>query len=292
MSIGNTCGNRRAFGHNMLAWASLAAGLNGHSAAFAKPMPGVQLARDAPKGVSPRGYLVSEKYDGVRALWDGSVLRFRSGRTVAAPDWFTAKLPPMALDGELWRGRGSFDALSGAVRKSTPVDSEWQALNYMVFDAPQAEGPFSSRVAVLQDLARTTAWAQLQAVEHWTLPDVRALQARLKAVTQAGGEGLMLHLASAPVSSGRSDVLLKLKPLHDAEALVTGHVNGQGRFDGMLGALEVQTAGGQRFRLGTGFSEDQRRNPPVIGSQVTYTYNELTPSGKPRFARFLRVYND
>ena len=55
MSIGNTCGNRRAFGHNMLAWASLAAGLNGHSAAFAKPMPGVQLARDAPKGVSPRG---------------------------------------------------------------------------------------------------------------------------------------------------------------------------------------------------------------------------------------------
>ena len=90
MSIGNTCGNRRAFGHNMLALASLAAGLNGHSAAFAKPMPGVQLARDAPKGVSPRGYLVSEKYDGVRALWDGSVLRFRSGRTVAAPDWFTA----------------------------------------------------------------------------------------------------------------------------------------------------------------------------------------------------------
>jgi DNA ligase 1 len=292
MSIQDTGGNRRAFGRRVLAWTGIATGLTCHSAAQAKAMPDVQLAREAPKGIDPKGYLVSEKYDGVRALWDGSVLRFRSGRTVAAPDWFTAKLPATALDGELWRRRGNFDALSATVRKNSPVDIEWQSVNYMVFDAPQTKGPFSLRAAELQDLARTVSWAQFQAVEHWTLPDARGLQDKLKAVTQAGGEGLMLHLASAPVSSGRSDVLLKLKPLHDAEALVTGHVNGKGRLDGMLGALEVQTAGGQRFRLGTGFSEDQRRNPPAIGSQVTYTYNELTPSGKPRFARFLRIYND
>ena len=292
MSILGTGGNRRAFGHTVLAWTGLATGLTGHLAVRARAMPDVQLAREAPKGISPKGYLVSEKYDGVRALWDGSVLRFRSGRSVAAPAWFTAKLPAVALDGELWRERGSFDALSATVRKTSPVDVEWQSLSYMVFDAPQAEGPFSRRLAVLQDLARTVSWAQFQAVEQWSLPDARALQDKLKAVVLAGGEGLMLHLASAPISSGRSDVLLKLKPLHDAEALVTGHVNGKGRFEGLLGALEVQASGGQRFRLGTGFSEDQRRHPPAIGSQVTYTYSELTPSGKPRFARFLRVYND
>jgi len=38
------------------------------------------------------------------------------------------------------------------------------------------------------------------------------LRAMLKEVVDAGGEGLMLHRADAPLASGRSDLLLKLKP--------------------------------------------------------------------------------
>ena len=47
--------------------------------------------------IDPANYLVSEKYDGVRAIWDGKTLRFRSGRAVNAPAWFIAKLPAQAL---------------------------------------------------------------------------------------------------------------------------------------------------------------------------------------------------
>jgi DNA ligase 1 len=115
------------------------------------------------------------------------------------------------------------------------------------------------------------------------------LRERLAEVVQAGGEGLMLHRADALYVTGRQEVLLKLKPLHDAEAVVIGHTAGAGRNQGMLGALNVQTPEGQRFKLGTGFSDEQRRAPPPVGSTVTYTYRELTPSGKPRFAAFLRV---
>ena len=43
--------------------------------------------------VDPSLCLVSEKYDGVRALWDGRVLRHRSGRPVPAPG-----LPAYAFD--------------------------------------------------------------------------------------------------------------------------------------------------------------------------------------------------
>ena len=50
--------------------------------------------------IDPAGWWVSEKLDGVRASWDGKVLRFRSGRTLPAPAWFLAALPPVALDGE------------------------------------------------------------------------------------------------------------------------------------------------------------------------------------------------
>jgi DNA ligase 1 len=250
----------------------------------------VLLAQSAPKGINPTGYLVSEKLDGVRALWDGSVLRFRSGRTVAAPAWFTAKLPRIPLDGELWLGRGQFDKLSGMVRKVQPVDADWQLIQYIVFELPNGAGSFEQRAAELVGAVGRAAWPQLHAAEQFRLANSAALQAKLNAVTAVGGEGLMLHLASAPVVNGRSDVLLKLKPQQDAEATVIGHVPGKGKYAGQLGALEVQTAQGQRFKLGTGMSDGQRKNPPAIGSAVTYTYRDLTPSGKPRFASFLRSH--
>ena len=260
-----------------------------------KPSADVLLAQNAPPGLDPAGYWVSEKLDGVRALWDGRTLRFRSGRTVAAPPWFTAKLPATSLDGELWMGHGTFDALSGAVRRTQPLDSEWRQIRYMVFELPNAQGAtttFTQRIWQMQALVKAAAWPQLQAVEQTEIANHAALQARLKSVVAAGGEGLMLHRASAPVASGRSDVLLKLKAVQDAEAEVVGHEPGKGKFEGMLGALEVKTASGLRFKLGTGLSDAQRQNPPAIGSMVTYTYRDVTPSGKPRFASFLRVHEE
>jgi DNA ligase 1 len=257
---------------------------------LAKTSVGVLLARNTPAGIDPTGYLVSEKLDGVRALWDGTTLRFRSGRAIAAPAWFTAKLPALALDGELWLGRGQFDALSGIVRKVQPVDNEWQQVKYMLFELPQAYGTFAQRAAQLQTIVRTAAWPALQAVEQFTLSGLSDLQAKLQATVQAGGEGLMLHLASAPIATGRSDLLLKLKPVQDDEAVVVAHIAGQGKYTGMLGALEVKAANGLRFRLGTGLTDAQRRLPPAIGSTVTYSYRSLTPNGKPRFTSFLRVH--
>lgn len=281
--------SRRTFNHRLLAGLSVI-GFCAETAA--QKNPELLLARHAPKGINPAGYLVSEKLDGVRALWDGATLRFRSGRVIAAPAWFTAKLSATPLDGELWLGRGKFDALSGAVRRVQPVDAEWQQLTYMLFELPQAQGSFTQRAAQLHSLVQAAGWSQLQAVEQFTVANHAALQAKLKAVTTAGGEGLMLHLASAPVASGRSDILLKLKPMQDAEATVIGHLPGKGKYQGMLGALQVKTASGQPFKLGSGFSDTQRQHPPTIGSQVTYRYSDVTPSGKPRFASFLRVHLD
>jgi len=61
---------------------------------------GVQLASDWSVGRSPQGFLVSEKFDGVRAVWNGRQLRFRSGREIVAPDWFVRALPQQPQD---WR---------------------------------------------------------------------------------------------------------------------------------------------------------------------------------------------
>lgn len=251
--------------------------------------PALLLANvDAPH-IDPSQYLVSEKYDGVRALWDGRSLRFRSGRPVPAPAWFLARLPDEPLDGELWLGRRQFDVLSGIVRSETPDDAAWRRVQYMVFELPGAPGTFAERAQGIEALVRRHGWPQLQAVPQRRIVDRAALQQLLDDTVRSGGEGLMLHRADAPFSTGRSDVLIKLKPQLDAEATVRAHRPGKGKYTGLLGALDVETTDGKRFLIGTGFTDAQRREPPAIGSTVTYRYRELTPAGLPRFASFLRV---
>ncbi len=250
---------------------------------------GVQLAMPWPPGRSPQGFWVSEKFDGVRAVWDGQVLRFRSGRVIAAPRWFLSGLPQVALDGELWMGRGAFDRLSGVVRQAEPDDEAWRAVKYLVFDVPGHAAPFAQRVALVQS---TLAQAQ----QPWLLPvaqrevkDARALHALLLNTVRQGGEGLMLHRSDALWQAGRTDALFKLKPELDEEGLVVGHQTGKERLVGMTGALLVQMPSGQRFALGSGLSDALRRDPPPVGTWVTYRYRERTPSGLPRFASFVRV---
>ncbi|MBZ8138608.1 DNA ligase [Rubrivivax gelatinosus] len=249
--------------------------------------PALMLAREAPPGLDPAGYLVSEKLDGVRALWDGRTLRFRSGLPLAAPADFLARLPDAPLDGELWLGRGAFDAVSGLLRRAKPDDAAWRELRYGVFDQPGTAGPFAERAARLAALASSSRG--FVAIEQRPVVSAAALRRRLDEVLAAGGEGLVLHRADAPWRPGRSDALFKLKPEHDAEAVVVGHVGGRGRHEGRLGALRVRTQDGAEFLLGSGFSDAQREAPPPVGSVVSYRHRGLTAGGLPRFASFLRV---
>lgn len=259
------------------------------SASATTSVPSLMLAGVWRGGHDPSGFLVSEKLDGVRAFWDGQTLRFRSGRVIAAPAWFTAALPNTALDGELWLSRGRFDELSGIVRRDVPNDADWHQVQYMIFDLPKASEPFSVRVQRIQTLVAQAKQPWLQAVPQQHVADAPSLQTLLKTTVQAGGEGLVLHRANALWSPGRSDVLLKLKTQLDEDARVVGYLPGKGRHAGRLGALLLEMPDGQRFALGAGFTDAQRTDPPAVGSVVTYRYRDRTPKGLPRFASFLRV---
>lgn len=241
------------------------------------------------QNLDPRGYWVSEKLDGVRGYWDGRVLMSRTGTPINAPDWFVAGLPDTALDGELWLGRRRFDELAGLLRRKEVVDEDWRAVRFMIFDLPQSPLDFDQRLAHLRTIIAEVGVPWLQLIEQFRVDSVDALYAELERVVALGGEGLMLHKGSARYHGMRNDDLLKLKPVYDAEATVLAWLPGRGRLEGMMGSLLVETVDGIRFRLGTGFSDAERSNPPPVGSVVTYQYSGFTPAGIPRFARFLRV---
>lgn len=76
------------------------------------------------------------------------------------------------------------------------------------------------------------------------------------------------------------------------EALVVGHKSGKGTLIGMVGALECQLANGKRFDVGNGLTNEQRRQPPAIGTVISVKFQEFTNGGIPRFPVFLRVRSD
>jgi DNA ligase 1 len=255
-------------------------------------VPAILLAEVYRNQVDVAQYLVSEKLDGVRAIWDGQTLRFRSGKTINPPAWFLDGLPKRPLDGELWMGRGTFERVAGIVRREIPDDAEWRQVRYMIFELPGAPGTFAKRAEQIREMVKQANVPWLSEIEQFTVVDRNSLQKRMKEVVRAGGEGLMLHRADAPYETGRSDTLLKMKPWEDAEAVVIGHLPGKGKHTGKMGALRVRAEDGREFSLGTGFTDQQRRDPPPVGATVTYRYHDLTRKGLPRFASFLRVRVD
>lgn len=234
-------------------------------------------------------YLVSEKLDGIRAIWDGKEFSTRQGNVLNAPEWFTKGWPNVWLDGELWAGRGQFHHVQKTVLDSYPDDEAWRKITYMVFDAPASGDTFFERYEFYNRLIKSTENPTIQPVEQFEMNSVSELYSMLDEIVSQGGEGVMLHQKTALFRDGRSNALLKLKPFKDAEARVVAHVEGKGKYQGMMGSLIVALANGTQFRVGTGFSDTDRLNPPKIGEYITFRYQGLTQNGLPRFASYLRI---
>lgn len=256
--------------------------------------PAVMLATIYPQDVaefSVEDYWVSEKLDGVRARWDGQQLLSKNGYKFAAPAWFTEQFPNVVMDGELWMQRQSYEKISSITSQHTPHNG-WSKIKLMLFDLPEQGGTFSERVSAMQQLVATVDSNYLAMIPQFRLVDSQQLMQRLNQVVEAGGEGLMLHHQAAHYVHGRSDALLKLKLYQDAEATVIAYKPGKGKFSGMLGSIKVRDDQGREFYVGSGFSHQQRHQPPPLHSRITYRYQGRTRYGLPRFPVFLRVRNE
>ncbi|WP_166424484.1 DNA ligase [Paraglaciecola sp. 20A4] len=258
-----------------------------HNPLLAQVGPPIELANRYNEDIVITDYLVSEKLDGVRARWNNEQLITRSGNPISAPDWFIRGFPAQFLDGELWIARKKFEKTASVVLTQQP-DERWRDVKFMIFDLPEHPGPFSERFSKLETLIRQANLPQLKIIPQLRFANTSALMEALDTVIAKGGEGLMLHYQDALYVSGRGNNVLKLKKHMDAEAIVLAYLPGKGKYLGMMGALIVQMSNGQKFKIGSGFSDDERLNPPAIGSVITYKYYDFTVNGIPKFASYMR----
>ena len=243
---------------------------------------------------------MSEKLDGVRAVWRNGEFGSRGDNTFACPEWFKKKMPKgCVLDGEIWGGRGQFQKTSGIVR-SAGRHNEWEFLTYMVFDCLEEGGasiehnPFEARMDAVRRICASSTLKDpaLKPVPMEKCANRAHLDSSLAEIEKRGGEGLMLRSPGSKYEHRRSKSLLKVKTFYDEECIVVGHAGGTGRVAGMCGALLCETPDKRRFKVGSGLSDAQRRDPPPLNSVITYRYQELTQDNIPRFPTLVGERSD
>ncbi|EAQ63683.1 DNA ligase [Marinomonas sp. MED121] len=252
----------------------------------------VQLVSVYQSNIDVSDYLISEKFDGVRAIWKDGKLLTKNGNPIHAPDWFIQALPDVWLDGELWSKRQDFEFVASTVLSKKSDTQAWRKVQYKVFDMPNYQSPFVDRAKAYTELLNALNVDFIQPIEQFTLRDNDALSEMLKRYSNAGAEGLILHRKEAKFASGRSDNLLKLKPYQEAKAKVKAYLPGKGKYLGMIGAIEVAWYSVEleqevRFKIGSGLTDDERRYPPEIGSLIRFKYHGLTKNKIPRFASYI-----
>ncbi len=249
--------------------------------------PQIQLANIYNQNVDVRKYLVSEKLDGIRAYWDGKNLISRQGNVFKVPHWFVENFPETHFEGELWIGRGKFEETLSIVQREEVDEDGWKKVRLMLFDMPQHGGTFSQRFDEMKKLVAQSNSKYLQVIEQFEVSNRKNLMKLLAKISKEGGEGIMLHRIDSLYKAERNDDVLKLKSYEESDAKVISHIAGKGNFEGMMGAILVENEEKIRFKIGSGFSLQQRKTPPKIGSLINYKFNGKTNSGKPRFARFI-----
>jgi len=171
----------------------------------------MMLAAKYHERTDPTGFWVSEKLDGWRAFFDGHVLRTRTWREIHAPDSITALLPKgIALDGELWAGRGGFLTMQSLGPINRPSDPRWAGVRYMVFDCPSTEAiPLEERLRLARGLA---AGKQVEFVKQTRLESAAQMWRLFAEVVKGGGEGLVIRRPGSFYEFGRSGDWQKVKP--------------------------------------------------------------------------------
>jgi DNA ligase-1 len=180
------------------------------------------------------------------------------------------------------------------VRAHNAPDKWKFSVTFQIFDVPtMGDEPFEDRLEWLERKfsgKRAIKWVKV--LPHQKCESREHLLEYLEEVTEQLGEGVMLRQPGSKYVNGRSKTLLKVKKFFDADAIVRGHETGSGKNSSCMGALKCEMLDDNGkptrkfFKIGTGFTDAQRRNPPKIGKVVIYKYQELTKDGVPRFPSY------
>lgn len=259
--------------------------------------------------IAGHGY-VEPKLDGLRCTIIGGKAYSRGGIELPSLQHIVDDLGQAAhdwvWDGEALDPNATFESTSGRIRRRAPKESD-TSLKFFAFDLVErsewearATCEFSDRRAELEyvmgDLRpQHTKLVPSYQVNNPTMSDLIEVRNRFM---QDGYEGAMWKAAGRPYEFRRSDAVLKIKVFDTMDVRILDTVEGEGKHVGRLGAIVVRGPLGESFNVGTGFSDEERRQLWQIRSTLVGRYAEIrqqqraASGAKSTFASFVRLRPD
>ncbi len=244
------------------------------------------------QSIDPMQYLVSEKLDGMRAYWDGKQLFAKSGKPINAPKWFLENFPPFELDGELWSNRNEFEKIISIIKNHDKQES-WKTLRFNIFEVPNQKGNLSMRLQVIKDYLSVYHAPYIKVIPQYQFTKIEEIIRFFHQIKHNDGEGIILRKNDTPYLTGRNKSALKFKVFFDSECIIKGYKKGTGKYTKVMGSIICEDKDlGKIIKIGSGFDDFIRENPPKIGTIITYKYYQKTKNNYPKHPVFLRIRED
>ncbi len=250
-------------------------------------------------------YIVQPKLDGVRcrAVEDGTgyyKLLSSEGNEIVSVPHINKALNDLAvrieLDGELYQHGWSFEEVVSVTSRTVNLHEEFWRAEYHVFDTAE---PGRSQLERIQTVQAIPFKFPIQAVNISIASSFDDVMRAYDDFIGAGYEGIVVRHLLAPYVRKRSIHVMKFKPKKQDTYLVVGYkeeISIDGKAKGRLGALEcVSDDSRERFNVGTGFNDDQRRElwrerESLPGKLAVVNYQHITSGrGVPRFPVYVRL---
>lgn len=270
-------------------------------------------------------YRVEPKLDGMRALIKVSngkaEVLSRNGKPIPAVQWvgdlIASKLTGAGVndgiyadtvyfDGEFLSGDSFNDTMSG-VKKKSEVDKEAVFFMFDILTQKEFEGskygePLLKRVARIDFIYPYLADKAIQTVQgvmvEATSIDLldESIDEFYELARAKGLEGCIVKDLDAIYEPKRSFAWMKIKGEETEDLTVIGYKEGTGKYEGMLGSLNVDYKG-VAVDVGSGLTDEDRAwmwtiKEQLPGKIAEVQFHEVTPDGSLRHPRFIRFRGD
>lgn len=198
------------------------------------------------------------------------------------------------LDGELYDHYLPFEKISSICSRSVNTHPEHKLIQFHIFDHVCEVTPFIERAATVSNYLHWLEHDLLQPVSNIYTPSISDVESTLFHLTRRGYEGIIVRNFLYPYERKRSTGIMKWKPTKKDQYRIVDceeELSKDGNPKNRLGSFKVEDDYGNRFSVGTGFTDYQRDSywemkDLCIGRSCVIKYQHISQDGIPRFPVF------
>jgi DNA ligase 1 len=233
------------------------------------------------------------KFDGIRALIfkekDKQEVLTRYAHSILFEEF---DIIEGVYDTEVWKPGKNFDTASGEIRKGDLSGVSVEVFDYLTWEEwKKRKSPTQKERR--ERLEKIKLVPPLVLVDAWVAKDIDEVEKYYKIAVEEGAEGIMIKEFEATYYWERGGGWYKYKKIEYEDAEVIDFEEGTGRLEGSLGALVVRLKDGRITKVGTGWTDEERKEiwknkSKYIGKWLELAFQEKAKEAvrMPRFIRW------